>query len=133
MADPQRRFVLIQGGSGGTVDKSLVDTTTVGQGKPKLVRPKASGGGGRGGGSHAVTLGKLEQSVGWAWKAIGTIFTLGLVGMIGLYFLLANRIDDRYDKIGGKLDHVSDQIADLRVDVAKVETVPAAKEGGRKK
>jgi hypothetical protein len=117
--EPKRRFEVIQGGS-GRAEKPLIDTGTVGEDKPKFRPPKPSSGG-RGGGTQAVRLATLEQSVGWAWKAIGSIFTLGLIGMISLYFLLANRIDDRYDKIGAKLDRVADQISDLRVGVAKAE------------
>jgi hypothetical protein len=62
-----------------------------------------------------MTEGKFERA------AISSIFTLGLIGMISLYFLLANRIDNRYDKIEMKLDHVAEQLSDVRVDLAKAQ------------
>ncbi|MGN6848105.1 MAG: hypothetical protein ACTHJK_01300 [Sphingomicrobium sp.] len=105
-----RIFKVIEGGSGG--DKTVatyINSSAAGEG----------GGGGGFNGGHAVTLGKLEQSVGWLWKAVGTTFVLGLGAIIALYLLLAGRIDDRYDKIGNKLDHITDQIADLRVAVTR--------------
>ncbi|MFM7403198.1 MAG: hypothetical protein ACKO1N_03685 [Erythrobacter sp.] len=71
-------------------------------------------------GDQAVSIGKLEHSVDWLWKAVAATFSLGLVGMISLYLLLASRIDDRYEKTGDKLDKVSEQISDLRVNIASM-------------
>lgn len=85
MADPQRSFQVIQGGIGRAA-KSLIDTGTVGQDKPKLTRPKASSGGGRGGG-HAVTLARLEERVSGAFKWLG-ILTAAFGGAFLFYLWL---------------------------------------------
>ena len=67
-----------------------------------------------------IDIAGLKKNVGFLNWATGIIFVSGLTAIILSYLLLAGRIDDRYDKIGTKLDHVGDQITDLRVSVSEI-------------
>ena len=67
-----------------------------------------------------IDIAGLKKNVGFLNWAMGIIFVSGLTAIILSYLLLAGRIDDRYDKIGTKLDHVTDQISDLRVSVSSI-------------
>lgn len=60
----------------------------------------------------------LKKNVGFLNWAVGIIFLSGLSALVALYFLLASRIDDRYEKTGDKLDQIVDRISDLRIAVA---------------
>ena len=62
MANRQNPFKVIEGGSGGKSDKPLVDIGTAGQDKPTFKKPRASSGGGRGGGSQAVSIARLKSA-----------------------------------------------------------------------
>jgi hypothetical protein len=123
MANRQSRFQVIDGGTGGGGNEVYINTGFVdGTGRPMFRKVKTDSDGGSPPpppGGHDVSIGKLEQSVGWLWKSVGAIFTLGLTAIIVSYLMLASRIDDRYDKIGGKIDGVVDKIADLRVEVVE--------------
>ena len=108
-----RVFKVIEGGpTGGQTTAAYISASPASE-------TEGGGGAGGNGGSQAVIIGKLEQSVDWLWKAVGTTFTLGLLAIIGSYLLLASRIDGRYDRIADKLDGVSGQIGELKLDVAK--------------
>jgi hypothetical protein len=106
--DPKRRFEVIEGGTGKRSEQTLIDTGTVDQRvEPKLKRATKSSSGGRGGGGQAVTIAKLEQSVGWAWKAIGLLAVA--FGGAFLFFLL--RIDDRFDRVDQPLRDLTTNVA----------------------
>jgi len=70
-----------------------------------------------------VTIGRLEQSVGWAWKAIFL-----LAAAFGASFLfIIDRIDDKFEANANKLDtiarDITKDISDLRVSVVEARQI----------
>lgn len=85
--------------------------------------PPATGGGG---GQpppldHSVAIAKLQKTTDLLEKIVAGICALGIVAIASSYLLLAGMIDDKYDKVGEKLDALANQVVDLRLGLAKNE------------
>lgn len=73
-----------------------------------------------------IEIAGLKKNVGFLNWATGLIFLSGLGAILGSYLMLAGKIEDRYDRIGDKIEGVSQQLGDMRVQLteAKVNDNP---------
>jgi len=61
--------------------------------------------------SADLEIAGIKKNLGF----LNWIAAAGVAALIGLYFILSGQIDSRFDKAGSKIEHVSDQVSDLRV------------------
>lgn len=75
-------------------------------------------GGGPSGGDAMSEIAALKKNVNFLnWVAGAGVAALGT-----LYLLLSGQINDRYDRTADKLDVISNQISDVRVEVSEVKS-----------
>lgn len=76
------------------------------------------GGGGFSGGEIVTDIAGLKKNVGF----LNWIAAAGVAALIALYLLLSSQIGDRYDRTSDKLDEISSQISDMRVEISEVKS-----------
>lgn len=89
---------------------------------PTPPHPPANTGGPSGpSGGHEpmIEIAGLKKNVGFLNWATGLIFLSGLAAILASYLMLAQKIEDRYDRIGDKIEGVSQQIGDMRVQLTE--------------
>lgn len=79
-----------------------------------------------------IDIAGLKKNVGFLNWAAGIIFLSGLAAIVASYLMIAGKIEDRYDRIGDKIENVSSQITDLRVQMIEVKASDDAEGGPRK-
>ncbi len=62
-----------------------------------------------------IDIAKLQQSVGWLWKIAG----VGGSALVALFFILDNRIQDRFDVVDGRNREISKDVGDVKTELAK--------------
>lgn len=121
MADAERRFTVIEGGTGGRVHGALIDTGVVDEhgnsylkGSPAHKLRNDGGSVGEGGGAMRITLPDLRWNVA-ILNGLAGLFSFALVGM---FLWMVDRIDDRFKEADHKITAISDKVSDLRVEIA---------------
>jgi hypothetical protein len=82
------------------VSNDLSNTIGSGDGNPPIME-------------HAVDIAGLKKNVGFLNWAVAITFLSGLTALVFIYFNLSGLIDNRYERLDGKLDHIADKIGDL--------------------
>lgn len=103
---------------------------------PTPPQPPANTGGPHGpsgGGEPMIEIAGLKKNVGFLNWATGLIFLSGLTAIVASYLMLAAKIEDRYDRIGDKIEGVSQQIGDLRVQLTEAKANGHSKGSDRAK
>lgn len=73
---------------------------------------KGSGEGGAGG--HEVSIAELKKNVGFLNWVAGS----ATVAIVALYFILSAQIGNSFTGANSRIDHLSEQVTDVRVSVA---------------
>ncbi len=74
---------------------------------------------GNGGDDMKTPFEKLKQNVDALNKVVGGAIVLSLGAFVGLFFILDDRIADRFDNADKQIATVTEQISDLRVEATK--------------
>jgi len=94
---------------------------------PDQFHPSSGSGGGSGaspptgndGDDMKTPFENLKQNVNWLNKIVGGSVVLALGAFVGLFFILDDRIADRFDNADKQIATVTEQISDLRVEATK--------------
>ncbi len=119
MAEPLRRFTVIDGGTGAKSNPTFIDTGVVDEGGRPVFRPAQHGSSGPPGDSPMIDIAKLQQSVGWLWKlSIGTI-VIGATAIVSSFLILDGRIQNRFDTADDRNREIAKDLGGMKADLAR--------------
>lgn len=86
--------------------------------RPGQHLPSSGGGGKSGDGDVISRLDKLEQHRTWLWTVLSTAIGLAVAGIVGSFFILDDRIQDRFDVADNRNREISKSLSDLDTEIA---------------